>query len=77
MRASMEPALDIKRKASGLDWAGIATESGVSASTICRIRTGKNPDANSLAKLVSWCGMDLNHLNVLKGVRSRFCVFGS
>jgi transcriptional regulator with XRE-family HTH domain len=70
-------ALDIKRKASGLDWAGIATESGVSASTICRIRTGKNPDANSLAKLVSWCGMDFNHLNVLKGVRSRFCVFGS
>jgi len=55
-------ALDIKRKATNLDWAGVANESGVSASTICRIRTGKNPDANSLAKLVYWCDVDFNHL---------------
>jgi transcriptional regulator with XRE-family HTH domain len=55
-------ALDIKRKACGLDWAGVAGESNVSASTICRIRAGKNPDANSLAKLVCWCGVDFNHL---------------
>ncbi len=55
-------ALDIKRKASGLDWAGIASESGVSASTVSRIRTGKKPDADSLAKLVNWCGVDFNHL---------------
>ena len=34
-------ALDIKRKATNLDWAGVANESGVSASTICRIRTGE------------------------------------
>jgi transcriptional regulator with XRE-family HTH domain len=55
-------ALDIKRKATNLDWAGVANESGVSASTISRIRTGKNPDANSLAKLVDWCGVDFSHL---------------
>jgi hypothetical protein len=55
-------ALDIKRKAVGTDWAGVALESGVSASTIYRIRTGKNPDANSLARLVSWCGVDFDHL---------------
>ena len=55
-------APDIKRKALGLDWAGVANESGVSASTICRIRTGKNPDANSLAKLVAWSGANFDHL---------------
>jgi transcriptional regulator with XRE-family HTH domain len=55
-------AMDIKRKACGLDWAGIASESGVSASTVSRIRTGKKPDADSLAKLVNWCGVDFKHL---------------
>ncbi len=55
-------ALDIKRKAVCLDWAGVANESGVSASTICRIRTGKNPDANSIARLVKWSGVDFEHL---------------
>ena len=61
---AMVMALDIKRKAVCLDWAGVADEAGVSASTICRICAGKNPDANSLAKLVSWSGVDFNHLIV-------------
>lgn len=55
-------ALDIKRKATNLDWAGVANEAGVSASTICRIRTGKNPDANSLARLMAWSGVNFDHL---------------
>jgi hypothetical protein len=55
-------ALDIKRKTVRTDWAGVALESGVSASTICRIRTGKNPDAYSLARLVTWCGVDFNQM---------------
>jgi transcriptional regulator with XRE-family HTH domain len=61
-------ALDIKRKAVRLDWAGVANQSGVSPSTICRIRTGKNPDANSLARLVSWCGVDFDHLIAKEGM---------
>jgi transcriptional regulator with XRE-family HTH domain len=55
-------ALDIKRKAVALDWAGVAEQSGVSPSTISRIRSGRHPDADSLARLVHWCGVDFAHL---------------
>jgi transcriptional regulator with XRE-family HTH domain len=55
-------ALDAVRAAKGLEWPQVASETNVSEATLCRIRQGKNPDANTLAKLVKWCGIDFGHL---------------
>ena len=54
-------ALDAVRAAKGLGWPEVSIEAGVSQSTLCRIRLGKNPDADSLAKLVFWCDVDFQH----------------
>ncbi len=63
-------ALDAVRGAKGLNWQQVAEASDVSPSTICRIMAGKNPDVDSLAKLVNWCGIDFRHL-VEGGKQSR------
>jgi transcriptional regulator with XRE-family HTH domain len=55
-------ALDAVRAAKGMEWPQVAEETRVSEATLCRIRQGKNPDANTLAKLVNWCGIDFGHL---------------
>lgn len=55
-------ALDAVRAAKGMEWPQVATETNVSEATLCRIRQGKNPDANTLARLVHWCGIDFRHL---------------
>ena len=59
---SFNLALDTVRGAKGMNWRQVAEESGVSASTLSRVIMGKNPDADSLAKLVNWCGVDFKHL---------------
>ena len=54
--------LDTVRGSKGMNWKQVAEESGVSASTLCRVMMGKNPDADSLTKLVHWSGVDFKHL---------------
>ena len=51
-------ALDATRQARRLNWKDIATESGVSASTLTRMAQGKRPDVDSLAALGAWSGLD-------------------
>ena len=51
-------ALDAARLARKLTWKRVATESGVSASTLTRIAQGRRPDVDSLAALASWSGLN-------------------
>lgn len=51
-------ALDAERIARSLHWKAVASESGVSASTLTRIGQGKRPDVDSFAALVAWAGLD-------------------
>ena len=55
-------ALDAVRSAKGMEWPAVAAETNVSEATLCRIRQGRSPDANTLARLVNWCGIDFRHL---------------
>jgi transcriptional regulator with XRE-family HTH domain len=49
-------ALDRKRRAAHMRWRDVATEAGVSASTLTRIGQLKRPDADGLVRLLSWLG---------------------
>lgn len=49
-------ALDTKRKAKDLSWRQLATEVGVSASTLTRMAQGSSPDVEGFAKLLRWLG---------------------
>jgi transcriptional regulator with XRE-family HTH domain len=51
-------ALDAERTGRGLHWKAVASEAGVSASTLTRIGQGRRPDVDSFAALVSWAGLD-------------------
>jgi len=51
-------ALDSERTARGLTWKQVASESGVSASTLTRMSQGKRPDVDGLASLLSWAGLE-------------------
>lgn len=50
-------ALDSARSARRLNWKQVASEAGVSASTLTRMAQGKRPDVDSLAALVRWSGL--------------------
>ena len=50
-------ALSATRQARKLSWKQVATESGVSASTLTRMAQGKRPDVDGLAALLSWSGL--------------------
>lgn len=50
-------ALDAQRRARGLSWRQLATEAGVSASTLTRMAQGKRPDVDGFAALLSWLGI--------------------
>ncbi len=50
-------ALNSKRLSRKLTWKQVASESGVSASTLTRMAQGKRPDVDSLAALSSWSGL--------------------
>jgi transcriptional regulator with XRE-family HTH domain len=40
------------------NWKQVAAETGVSASTLARMRQGRRPDAASLAALSAWAGIN-------------------
>jgi transcriptional regulator with XRE-family HTH domain len=50
-------ALDAQRAARRITWKDVATESGVSASTLTRMAQGRRPDVDSLAALTAWSGL--------------------
>ena|SRR5579859_2473804 len=49
-------ALDAERKSHKLSWRQLATEVGVSPSTMTRLANGQHPDVESFAALVGWLG---------------------
>lgn len=51
-------ALDSTRQARKLNWKQVASEAGVSPSTLTRLGQGKRPDVDSFAALCSWGGLD-------------------
>ena len=53
-------ALDGERQARQCTWKQVADECGISASTLSRMSQGKHPDANGLAALVAWSGLDMD-----------------
>lgn len=53
-------ALNAHREARKLTWKQVASQSGVSASTLTRMAQGKRPDVDSLAALVSWSGLEVD-----------------
>ena len=54
---ALHAAMDAQRRSRRLTWKDVATESGVSASTLTRLSQGRQPDVNSLAALTAWLGM--------------------
>ena len=53
-------ALDSQRTAKNLTWKDVATQSGVSASTLSRLAQGKGPGIDGLALLLAWSGLDIS-----------------
>lgn len=51
-------ALDGQRLGRALTWRQVAQQSGVGASTLTRMSQGKLPDAQGLAALAAWAGLD-------------------
>jgi transcriptional regulator with XRE-family HTH domain len=51
-------ALDAHRTAKRKTWKQVASESGVSASTLTRIAQGRRPDVDGLAALAAWSGLN-------------------
>ena len=58
---ALHAAMDGQRRSRRLTWKDVATESGVSASTLTRLSQGRQPDVNSLAALTAWLGMSADH----------------
>jgi transcriptional regulator with XRE-family HTH domain len=50
-------ALEAERKARGMSRRQVATELGISPSTITRMSNGDRPDVDAFAALVHWLGM--------------------
>ena len=53
-------ALDAERQARHCTWKQVAEECGISASTLSRMSQGKHPDANGLAALAAWSGLEVD-----------------
>lgn len=53
-KAALKCAADARRKT----MKAVAKETGVSASTLSRMETGRRPDAASMAALCAWAGLD-------------------
>jgi transcriptional regulator with XRE-family HTH domain len=51
-------ALESTLVARSKNWKQLATETGVSASTLTRMAQGRRPDAASLAALSAWAGLN-------------------
>jgi len=59
--SALHAAMDGQRRSRRLTWKDVATEAGVSASTLTRLSQGRQPDVNSLAALTAWLGMSADH----------------
>jgi transcriptional regulator with XRE-family HTH domain len=53
-------AIDAQRQAKRLTWKQVATQSGVSASTLTRLAQGRKPDVDGLAALLEWSGLEVD-----------------
>ena len=51
-------AVDETRKMRNATWKKVAAETGVSASTFTRMKQGRRPDVDTMAKLIAWSGLD-------------------
>lgn len=51
-------ALNITREARNLNWKQVSALTSVGASTLTRMAQGKRPDADSLASLAAWAGIN-------------------
>lgn len=51
-------ALDAVRVGRRLNWKQVSEATGVGASTLARMAKGKRPDADSLAALAAWSGVN-------------------
>jgi transcriptional regulator with XRE-family HTH domain len=51
-------ALEATVTARSKTWKEVATETGISASTLARMAKGRRPDAASLAALSAWAGLN-------------------
>ena len=60
-------AIDGARQAHSLNWKEVARAAKVHASTLSRMAAGRRPDANSLALLAAWSG--LNPADFVPGYR--------
>jgi transcriptional regulator with XRE-family HTH domain len=58
--------LDMARKARDMKWKEVGAEAQVNPSTLSRMAQGQKPDANALAALSAWSG--LNPANYVKNV---------
>jgi transcriptional regulator with XRE-family HTH domain len=61
-------ALDATRQARSLTWKQVSEKSKVHASTLSRMSSGRRPDADSLALLAAWSG--LNPADFIVGVQT-------
>lgn len=61
-------ALEATMRARNLNWKQVGEVTQVHPSTLSRMSGGKKPDANSLAQLAAWSG--LNPAEFVKGVRA-------
>src|ERR1700704_2521360 len=51
-------ALDATRESRHLNWRQVADEAAVGASTLARMSQNRRPDANGLASLSAWSGLN-------------------
>lgn len=51
-------ALDATRQSRQLNWKQVAEETSVSASTLARMAQSRRPDADGLASLAAWSGLN-------------------
>lgn len=56
--AGFQADLERTRSARGVQWKQVSKATGVSASTLSRMKNGRNPDAASMAALCAWAGLD-------------------
>ena len=52
--------MDAVRAARKLRWKDVATQARLSPSTLTRVMQGKAPDADTIARLIDWSGVEFN-----------------
>jgi transcriptional regulator with XRE-family HTH domain len=60
-------ALDSERQAKEISWRQLASEAGVSASTLTRMQQGKSPDVNTFSALTTWLNIPAEHFYAESG----------